>query len=256
MFTEQRGETDTERIEYRQILDQIEERVNSLWSIQVPNITLIAHPVLPETQLIEVDEIYEYWRESATQRFVFNEPPVNEERGFTKRVPGGVAFVGVPRKLYYQELNERGIVYFREELWKCTCRGDESKRHFILEDLIRKSCEVLAAASDYYERCWIFTGDIIVTARLRHLSNEGLASDKWKMLTGHDLDLMPQGQSADSEIFASVNCCASDIKMKENAGNRSSELVGRLLQGFNVDVKHPGWTNAVLAGIKKYHQGD
>ena len=262
MCTERQDATESDQIEYGQILNLIEKRFNSLWSIQKPNITLIAHPVLPESQLILVGEIYEYLRDRAgssrfsKQPFEFFEPQDNEEPWGTREVPGGVRLALERRKLFYQELNVNGIVYYRDELPKHTLPGDESKCYLLLEDLTKKSCEILAAAADFYERCWKYTGNIIVTERLRHLGNERLASNEFKTFAGLEFDLMPQRQSLDSEIFASINCCASDLKVKEKTGKRSLELVARLLQGFNVDVNNPTrWRYTVCEWIDRWHKG-
>ncbi len=95
MCTERQDTTESDQIEYGPILNLIEKRFNSLWSIQKPNITLIAHPVLPESQLILVGEIYEYLRDRAgssrfsKQPFEFFSPQDNEEPWGTREVPGG-----------------------------------------------------------------------------------------------------------------------------------------------------------------------
>lgn len=265
--TEQCG-TVSNNFEYSQTINEIEERVislYSLWSIQPmtnPNITLTAQPVLPQSHSIEIGEIDKYYRERVAkcrfseQPFEFFDPNFCDEPWGTRIVPGGVRTVVEARKLFYQELNVNGIVYYGDKLPKHAVPTDKSKSYFLLEDLVKKICEILAGAADFYKGCWKHAGDIEVGAHLRHLGSEWLTSNEFKTFIGEEFDLIAQRSSLNSEIFASIHCCASELKSKAKASNWSLELVAGLLQGFDVDVNSPPkWRFTVSKLINQWHEG-
>ena len=82
-----------------QILERIEKRIEFSLDTSSPNLTVIAHPVLPYGPVISTEDIYE---------FVKMEPSIpfnNSATDFgTRRVKGGVCFMGNRSGLLYWEL--------------------------------------------------------------------------------------------------------------------------------------------------------
>ena len=214
------------------IINRIEERITDYWSLTnqpVPNLTLIARPIFPFRPLISPSEIYEYMQ-AHKGSVLFND--YASDFG-TRQVIGGVCFVGsaVP----YWEINEHGIIYVREKLQKSLMdtafrvpEDDKQKEYLSLHDLLKNYLNLIEVAKDFYQRC-DYLGDIEIKAKLREVRGERL-----KFLDEHCHDWIQARESLDSEILASITCCAHDLIESEKADDVIVDLVSQLLWGFSV----------------------
>ena len=224
------------------IINRIEERITDYWSLKkrpVPNLTLIARPVFPYRPLISPSEIYEYMRKQRSNprsHVLFSDH--SPDFG-TRQVSGGVCFVGP--SIPYQELNEHGIIYLREKLSSEFAKEIEDLE---FHDLLKNHFELIEVAEDFYQRCE-YLGDIEIKANLRDVHD-------LRLMFGRDFDYhsIQTHKSLDSEISASITCCARDLIESEKADDVIVDLVGQLLWGFSV---RPGeWERRVREMLEKW----
>lgn len=238
---------DIDRIEYMlkrrekpqelsdRIINRIEGRVDDYWflpSDPVPNFTLIARPVFPYRSLISPSEIYEYIRLQASNRLnpiLFNDAPLDFG---TRQVTGGVSFIGKP--LLYQELNEHGIIYMKKQLHKSPFKDghgpkdDKQDEYLEFLQILKDHFDLIQVAKHFYQRC-DYLGDVEITAKLRHVGRE-------RLMLGDEshYELIQSRPSLDSEISASIKCCARDLVESEKANDVIVNLLSQLLWGFNI----------------------
>ncbi|MDE0187334.1 MAG: TIR domain-containing protein [Candidatus Poribacteria bacterium] len=91
-----------------QIFEQMEERAETTFRTSAPNLTVKVRPALPHRPIISTSDIYEFMKVEPS--IPFNDWA--DEFG-TKKVKGGVCFMGIPGSSIYWELNEHGIIYHR-----------------------------------------------------------------------------------------------------------------------------------------------
>lgn len=253
---------DIDRIEYMlkrrekpqelsdRIINRIEDRVADYWSLtipSVPNLSLITRPVFPYRPLISPLEIYEYMR--ARQFIPFNDTAPDFG---TRQVIGGVCFVGI-ETLLYQEINEHGIIYMRRMLHKSPfdavdkLKDGEQNEYLTLRELLEIHFKLIdELAKDFYQRCQ-YLGDVEITAKLRDVGGE-------KLMFGDEphYDLIQSRPSLDSEISASIKCCARELMQFEEACNVIVNLLGQLLWGFS--VLPVAWESTVRAMLEQWRQ--
>ena len=107
----------------RQICNRTEERTVSFFSVDEPNITVIVHPIFPYRPIMSTGDIYEFIKMGYS--IPFNDHAIDFG---TRRVEGGVCFMGNRSGQNYWELNEYGFVYHRKKLHK------EIAKHFNEEE--------------------------------------------------------------------------------------------------------------------------
>ena len=240
-----------QELSYR-IINRIEKRVADNWDLPnqlVPNITLISRPVFPYRPIISPSEIYEYMRLQASNRLnpiLFNDVPLDFG---TRQVIGGVSFVGIPM---YQEINEHGIIYMKKKLHKSPFKAGhgpkDDKQNEYLEylQILKDHFDLLQAAKHFYERCE-YLGDVEITAKLRDVGGE-------KLMFGDEphYDLIQSRPFLDSDISASVKCCARDLIEPEKANDVIVNLLSQLLWGFNI---RPGeWESKAFQRLEQWGQ--
>ena len=216
----------------RQILKRIEERAESSFRIDDPNLTVIFRPVFPYRPVISGAEIYEYVREERS--IPFNDSA--SEFG-TRRVQGGVCFMGRIGRSFYWELNEYGMLYHRWALsrgpWQesNTSRNEDSseEEYLTFGELARVIGEFVPLAQSFYQKC-LYSGNIEIIAQLRQVCGE-----KLKYADRQHPEEIQRQESVESEILASTQCRPQDLVKAEKLISVVDELVGPLLWGFNID---------------------
>ena len=104
---------------------------------------------------------------------------------------------------------------------------DEENRYLELKDLAENIYQLIAVAKDFYKRCQ-YSGIIQITAQLRHVLGERL------MFGGEPhYSRIQRRQSLDTDISASIECCARDLIEFDTSASCIVKLVGQLLWGFN-----------------------
>ena len=222
------------------IINRIEERITDYWGLKnqpVPNLTLNARPIFPFRPLISPSEIYEYMR---VQRLTVP--------SFTRQVAGGVSYAGNP---LYQELNEYGIIYIRRKLHKSrweearhVSEADKEIEYLVFRDLLQNNFELIEVAKSFYQECQ-YLGNVEITAELHEVRGERLMfGDEFRY------DSIQTRESLDSEISASITCCARDLIESEKADAVIVDLVSQLLWDFSV---RPGtWETRVREILEKW----
>ena len=213
----------------RQIRNRTEDRIESRFSASEPNIAVIAHPVFPHRPIMSTGEIYELIRMN-------NSFPFNDWDGSfgTRRVAGGVCFMGSTNNILYSELNEYGFVYRREALFEeIPKHSDEQEGYFHYRQFLLPVNELIRYARSLYEKCGYF-GNIEITAQLEQVymrklgfrgSDEGVSSA--------DFESIERQECLDSQVSASTQCLAQDL-MEEEFIEVVDKLVEQLFWAFNV----------------------
>ena len=218
---------------YDRVVTPIEERLLSRWPAVNPSISVLARPILLGSPLIKTSEIYNYMRaqdRKSRTYILFDED--NPDIG-THQVAGGVYFAGHKSNLWYQELNEYGIVYYANQLHKSRYEAfhgpedNDENRYLGLRDLVREISILILIAKDYYTQCE-YLGEIQVAAKLRNVRGE-------KLMFGGErhFSSIQKRESLEPEISASTECHALDLIEFEKSAGVIVELITQLAWGFN-----------------------
>ena len=229
------------QITTRQILERIEERIESSLEINppdldrnsayldtsLPNLTVIARPVFPYRPIISTRDIYDFTESNIFCRGYRSLVSRSRVAGGlftqTSAIMDGVSYT-------YRELNEYGIVYQRFVLHKIPNHWGPNKDEYLIPDpFVRKIGELIHLAHTFYEKCE-YSGHIEVTAQLRRIFGEELMFGQDQ----HPIDIKQQ-QSFDSEISASTQYLPRALVKREQLIEIVDELVGQLLWAFNID---------------------
>lgn len=223
------------QIVHQQIRDRTDERVISLFDTNKPNITVVAQPVFPHRPIISTGDIYEFIRMNNSIR-TNRSIPFNDWEGHfgTRRVAGGVCFIGSTSNILYSELNEYGIVYNRKTLFKETPEdSNEQEGYFHYLQFVRPINELIQYARSFYEKCE-YLGNIKVTAQVQPVYMEKLGvsrtGDGFSII---ELEPIERQQCLDSQVSASAQCLAQDL-MEEEFIEVVDKLVEQLFWAFNV----------------------
>ena len=214
----------------QQIRDRTDERIISLFDISEPNITVIAHPVFPHRPIISTGEIYEFIRMN-------NSFPFNDWEGDfgTRRVAGGVCFIGSTSNILYSELNEYGIVYNRKTLYKETPdNSNEQEGYFHYQQFLIPINELIQYARSFYEKCE-YLGNIKIKAQLQQVYMEKLGFYRsGENPSRMEFEPIKRQQCLDSQVLASTQCLAQDLMEGEEFIEVVDKLVEQLFWAFNV----------------------
>ena len=214
----------------RQIRNRTEERIESLFSTNEPNITVIAHPVFPHRPIMSTGEIYEFIRTD-------NSFPFNDWEGNfgTRRVAGGVCFIGSTSNILYSELNEYGFVYRRKTLYRDTVAyGNEQRECLHYQQFITTIKELIQEVQSFYKKCG-YLGSIEITAQLQHVHMEKLGFyGPGGSSSIIDFQSIERQQCLDSQVSASAQCLAQDLMEGEEFIEVVDKLAEQLFWAFNV----------------------
>ncbi len=220
------------QITTRQILDRTEERIESLFSINEPNITAIARPVFPYRPIISTGNIYEfatgagdlYWQSSS-------------------RVAGGwIASIKSNKAFTYWELNEYGIVYHREVLDKICQLSYEKPEWRSFSQFVQVIGNLIKRATSFYKECE-YLGNVEITVQLRQIFDEKLLFYKTyhDNLDGHiKYDEIEKQRCLDSQVSVSLQRLPQDLVEKRKFTDAVDELTDPLLWAFNILVNTEG----------------
>ena len=224
----------------RQILERTEERIESFFTTDRPNLTVIARPVFPYQPVIATTEINNFaGREKAGGYHVTG-------------VAGGlVAFMAKDHGSDYDywEFNEHGIVYHRWTLERMTLEFANTKSRAPLNfySLIWRIGGLIKRAHSFYTQCE-YLGNIEIKVQLRQMFEEKLNFYNVHMsvlnrpATGNS---HIQQQCIDSEVIASMQCFPRDLATKEKFIDIVNQLAGQLLWAFNIDTSPTASKNLV-----------
>ena len=146
----------TSHIENSQVVERqiqrIEKRTNVLCATNEPNLTVIVKPVSSNRPLISTMEIYEVARKDLA--------PVVVESALT-RVKGGTCFlIGGEKPYNCLELNDHGIVYYRQDV-----RVGIKEKDIFFPSIVWAIGFGIEYARSLYEKCESL-GNLEITARL------------------------------------------------------------------------------------------
>ena len=214
--SESTSHVENSQIAEHQILNRIEERSNALCATDEPNLTVLVKPVSSYHPLISTTVIYEVAKKDLA--------PVVEQSAL-KRVAGGTCFlIGGEKPYNCLELNEHGIVYYRQDV-----QFGIKEKHIFLSRIAWAIGFAIKYARSLYERCESL-GELEITAQLREVLDEQLRFHESQRY--HE---WRRQQSLDSEIHASIQCFPRDLVEKEKNIYLVDDLVGQLLWAFNVN---------------------
>ena len=152
------------QITTQQIIDRIEERIESFFSIiEIPDITVIVRPVYPHRPIISTGDIYEFAREADLSWL------------YSSRVMGGwVASTRRDTEFYsYWELNEYGVVYHRHHLDKIEQHLRGEAKHLDFRRFVWEIGRTIEKATSLYKKCG-YLGNVDITVQLRQVFDETL----------------------------------------------------------------------------------
>ena len=215
----------------RQICNRTEERIVSFFSTDEPNITGVVHPIFPYRPIISTGDIYEFV-EMNDNSFPFN----NWENDFgTRRVGGGVCFMGIGSGQNYWELNEYGIVYYASKLYKTTAkRANEQEEYLHYRQFVSAISELIRGTRSFYEKCG-YLGNIEITVRLQQVLGEKLSYGLDDGPSYMEFNSIKRQRCLNSQVSTSAQCLARNLVKKEKVIEVVNGLIGQLLWAFNVD---------------------
>ena len=215
----------------QQFCNRTEERIVSFFSTNEPNITVIIHPIFPYRPMISTGGIYEFIRMGRS--IPFNDREIDFG---TRRIEGGVCFIGSGDGILYWELNEYGIVYHRRTLYKRTVEFyNEQEECLHFRQFVSTISELIQNTRSFYEKCG-YLGNIEITVQLQQVFGEKLAVyESVDDLYHGGPDLIKQQQCLDSQISVSIQRLARDLMKREEIIEVVDKLAGQLLWAFNID---------------------
>ena len=215
----------------RQICNRTEERIGSFFDTNEPNITVVVHPIFPYRPIMSTGDIYEFIKMGRS--IPFNDREIDFG---TRRVEGGVCFMGNRNGSNYWELNEYGIVYHRRTLYKeIAKRSNEQEEYLHYQQFVSTISELIQDARSVYEKCG-YLGNIESTVRLQQVLGEKLGF--YRLGDGRsyiEFDSIKRQQCLNSQVSTSVQCLARNLVKEEKITEVVNELAGQLLWAFNID---------------------
>ena len=212
----------------RQILERTEERINSLFRTNEPNLTAIARPVFPYRPVIATADIYDF---ASKNGLIWND--------YSSRVAGGfsVSTIRHNNPYEYWELNEYGIVYHKVELCrvKSTFARTETEEHLDFRQIVSTIGELIEKTQSFYKKCE-YLGNIEIAVQLREVFGEKLGFyELYDKPSRVKFDSIKRQQCLDSQVLASTQCLPIDLMKREKFIGIVDRLAGQLLWAFNID---------------------
>ena len=211
----------------RQILDRTEERINSLFHTNEPNLTAIAHPVFPYRPVIATADIYDF---ASKNGLVWSDS--------SSRVAGGfsVSTIRHNNPYKYWELNEYGIVYHRATLNRRTSKfASDAEEHLDFRQFVATIGELIQKAQSFYKKCE-YLGNVEITVKLREVFSEKLGFyNLYNRHSRREFDLIKRQQCVDSQILVSTQCLPRDLAEREKFIEVVDQLASQLLWAFDID---------------------
>ncbi len=210
----------------RQIFNRAEERTESLFATNRPNITAITRPVFPYRPLIATEKIRDFARHTG---FINNPTGARAAGGMVDVTRGDIGLYD------YWEYNEYGIAYRRKSLDSSFIGSEEEYLDFW--ECVAMIGRFIDRARYFYKEC-AYLGAIEIAVQLRHIFDkklsfhrivEQLPGVRW---TGADTT---EQRCIDSEIRISTQRLAHCLEGEEFI-NVLDELTSQLLWAFNVDA--------------------
>lgn len=205
----------------KQIIDRIEERVESLYNTDMPNLTVLAKPVIPYRPVILTSGIYELDEGHAW---------------YPRRVAGGISYLHKDSGSIYREFNEYGIAYYRTELFE-----EEVRQAIEYGQFISPIKFLIKDAEKLYGKCE-YLGDIEIIAQLRQVFGRKLYDTKYPVygkVENITDGVLPEPECFDSTVYASKRCLLQDLQDAEELIDIVEELVLQLLWTFNIPTDDP-----------------
>ena len=197
----------------QQIVEQIEVRTHKFCNPGMPNMTVMFRPVFPYRPVISPSEIYELFKDW---------PRVT-------RVVGGVSCLSEQKSERNLELNEYGLIYYRNAL-----RPDE-KGTINVHGFIAGIDGALDPAKRFYQAC-DFLGNIEVIVQLQNVYEQQLVKD---LGTGKNIGLNRPVCYNDTVLATTSNhYITRDIAEPEHQRNIFEDLTMQLLWAFNIPTDH------------------
>ena len=217
----------------RQIRERTEKRIESLFCINEPSITVIARPVFPYRPVISTGNIYEF---------------ATEEGGLywqnSSRVAGGwiASRIDNSESFTYWELNEYGIVYHRETLDKIEQYPSGEKECLGFRKFVWTIGRLIKKATSFYKKCG-YLGNVEITVQLRRVFREKLLFYKTYLetLDGYiKSDEIEKQQCLDFQVLASTQRFPQGLVDREKFIDTVDKLTDPLLWAFNIIVTAEG----------------
>ena len=222
----------------QQILKRIEGHTDSYPPPVQPILTIYAHPVFPYRPIISNSEIYTYMSNSCMIPTKIGDPEFG-----TRKVSGGVCFMGKEVHNVFWELNEYGIIYNRG--WVLP-REDGGQRYFDGDNIIKRIFCLIYEASEFYKKCQ-YVGNVEFVVALQQIGggNVRLKDDAGFTDSGRE------PASVESEISVSAQCLPRNLQKCDEYEKLLAELVDKLFWGLNMDDT-VSWKPRWRQRIEKY----
>lgn len=231
------------------ILNRIDRRqVAQRSSPEHPNLALYSHPIFPYRPVISTAEIHEHMYRAVGIPHRLGDPEFG-----TRKVSGGVCYMGIEVHNEFWELNEYGIIYNRKWVTPQTPNNnsieDEGKRYLAGRDIIAQIHRFIYEARGFYQNCE-YSGDIEIVAHLRQVYGEKV---RFKDDYGFT-DPGTEPASVESEISVSAQCLPRNLQKSDEYAELLFELVDKLFWGLNLyhsDSWKQSWRKIVEKDCKE-----
>ena len=220
------------QITTRQILDRTEERIESFFITNKPNITVIAHPVFPYRPVISTGDIYEFAREGDLYW------------RYSSRVAGGwvASTIRNSDSYVYWELNEYGVVYHRATLDKIEQYSGGEAEYLDFRQFVWLIGRLIKRATSFYKKCG-YLGNVDITVKLRQVFDEKLLFYRsYHVILNRHIkpDDMEKQQCLDSQVLAFAQLFPQELIDREKFIDTVDGLADLLLWAFNIIVNDAG----------------
>ena len=214
------------------IIAQMEEKSETRLRSTESNLTVTICPALTHRPLISTSDIYEFMKKDST--IPFNDSAI--EFG-TRKVKGGVCFMGIPDASFYWELNEYGVIYHRFVLNR-TSKGESfafdtnegiEEEYLSFKLFVRDLAKLIPVAQSFYEKSG-YSDEIKFVAQMRQIYGEKLMYDDFQYP-----EEIHRQESIESSVSASAQCLPRELANAADFISVVDELTKQLIWVFNVN---------------------